>query len=338
MFLTLEDETAKSFWSKQFPTLILKFAAQAEKTEEGSTQRAESFKTEYLEMVDLLMKDHDNFLSVRILLQLNEQLLQKHGFIDVWRSQKQIENSLALSKLHVRLKEVDEIEAGLNERINRRRWEELFRGVLAGNIFDSGATAVQDILSENEHFGLQDALKKIQERPWLIDCFDDFMKRLENGPHTCATFFCDNSGVDIVLGVIPFVRELLRNNTTVILVANSEPSLNDVTYPELVAIIEETAEICPIVKDNYVSNNLVLRESGQKCCCLNFLNIDETLVDTMLQYNSDLIIIEGMGRSLHTNLNSRFKCDSLKLAVIKNKFLASRLGGNLFDAICKYEC
>lgn len=61
------------------------------------------------------------------------------------------------------------------------------------------------------------------------------------------------------------------------------------------------------------------------------------LVDTMLQYKVDLIVIEGMGRSLHTNLNSEFKCESLKLAVIKNYFLASRLGGNLFDAICKYE-
>lgn len=57
----------------------------------------------------------------------------------------------------------------------------------------------------------------------------------------------------------------------------------------------------------------------------------------MLQYKVDLIVIEGMGRSLHTNLNSEFKCESLKLAVIKNYFLASRLGGNLFDAICKYE-
>lgn len=66
---------------------------------------------------------------------------------------------------------------------------------------------------------------------------------------------------------------------------------------------------------------------------LNFRN----LVDTMMQYEVDLIVIEGMGRILHTNLNSKFKCESLKLAVIKNDFLASRLGGNLFDAICKYE-
>lgn len=60
-----------------------------------------------------------------------------------------------------------------------RRWSELFRGVLAGNIFDSGATAVQEILKENEHFGLDDAIQKIPQRPWLIDSLDLFMERLE---------------------------------------------------------------------------------------------------------------------------------------------------------------
>lgn len=39
--------------------------------------------------------------------------------------------------------------------------------------------------------------------------------------------------------------------------------------------------------------------------------------EVMIQYEVDLIVIEGMGRSLHTNLNSKFKCESLKLAVIK---------------------
>lgn len=40
----------------------------------------------------------------------------------------------------------------------------------------------------------------------------------------------------------------------------------------------------------------------------------------MIQCGVDLIIIEGMGRSLHTNLNSTFKVESLKLAVIKVNF------------------
>jgi type II pantothenate kinase len=31
----------------------------------------------------------------------------------------------------------------------------------------------------------------------------------------------------------------------------------------------------------------------------------------------DLIVIEGVGRSIHSNFNAKFKCPSLKLAVIK---------------------
>lgn len=52
---------------------------------------------------------------------------------------------------------------------------------------------------------------------------------------------------------------------------------------------------------------------------------------------ADLLVIEGMGRALHTNLNAKFKCETLKLAVIKNKWWANRLGGEIFSIICKYE-
>jgi hypothetical protein len=73
-----------------------------------------------------------DFLSVRQLLQLNERLLNKYGFFDVWRLQKLEENSKALSLLGARLEKV----AAISEP--RTRWETLFWGLLASNIFDSG--------------------------------------------------------------------------------------------------------------------------------------------------------------------------------------------------------
>lgn len=112
--------------------------------------------------------------------------------------------------------------------------------------------------------------------PWLIDSLDDFLVRLNTKPsHNCAAIFCDNSGVDCVLGVLPFARELLKNNTKVILSANSEPSLNDVTYIELSAIIEKATKTCAILHESYQNKNLSIFASGQKGCCLNFLNLDE---------------------------------------------------------------
>lgn len=52
---------------------------------------------------------------------------------------------------------------------------------------------------------------------------------------------------------------------------------------------------------------------------------------------TDLMVLEGMGRAVHTNLNAQFTCDSLKIAVIKNPWLAQRLGGEMFSVIFKFE-
>lgn len=59
MYLLLDaDEIVKSFWKKQLPILIVKFAAQAlemNKTDDSATQRVESYRQEYEEKVNLLM-------------------------------------------------------------------------------------------------------------------------------------------------------------------------------------------------------------------------------------------------------------------------------------------
>lgn len=53
-------------------------------------------------------------------------------------------------------------------------------------------------------------------RPWLVDGLDEWLNRLKGPPHKCAAVFVDNSGIDIVLGVLPFARELLQRGTKVI--------------------------------------------------------------------------------------------------------------------------
>ena len=50
------------------------------------------------------------------------------------------------------------------------------------------------------------------------------------------------------------------------------------------------------------------------------------------------VIIEGMGRAIHTNYATKFKCDALKLAMIKNKHLAKRLfNGDVYDCVCRFD-
>ena len=53
------------------------------------------------------------------------------------------------------------------------------------------------------------------ERPWLTDDVDSWLSRFKEEPHKLAVVFADNSGADIMLGLIPFVRELLKRGTKV---------------------------------------------------------------------------------------------------------------------------
>jgi hypothetical protein len=45
-----------------------------------------------------------------------------------------------------------------------------------------------------------------------------------------------------------------------------------------------------------------------------------------------------MGRAIHTNLRTPFKCDTLKLAMIKTERLAVKLfNGSLYDCMCSFQ-
>ncbi|KOB72007.1 Pantothenate kinase 4 [Operophtera brumata] len=201
------------------------------------------------------------------------------------------------------------------------------------NMFDWGAQAVTAILDS----GLYEALEKIQQRPWLYDGLEKWLEKLQNTVHHCAAIFVDNSGVDIVLGILPFVRALLLRGTAVILCANEWPALNDVTNVELEEILQRVSHICPVIAAALTTGDLVVRSSGQRGPCLDLRTISVGLCTEMKVRGVDLIILEGMGRSLHTNLNARLAVDSLKLAVVKNAWLAQRLGGPLFSVIFIYE-
>jgi hypothetical protein len=52
-------------------------------------------------------------------------------------------------------------------------------------------------------------------------------------PFRRVMVFVDNAGADIVLGILPFVREMLRMGCEVVMVANSLPAINDITAAEL---------------------------------------------------------------------------------------------------------
>ena len=51
-----------------------------------------------------------------------------------------------------------------------------------------------------------------------MDDFDKWTSRRNgsNIPYKCAAIFCDNSGPDIILGVFPFARDLIKSGSKVL--------------------------------------------------------------------------------------------------------------------------
>ena len=112
-------------------------------------------------------------------------------------------------------------------------------------MFDWGAKEVA-LLMEAGSMDFKAALQAIGPRPWerpVFDNVDQWIERMRGPPHRCVCIFIDNSGGDIILGVLPFVEEMLRRGTTVLLCANSRPILNDVTYAELSYILGQVIKI-----------------------------------------------------------------------------------------------
>ena len=333
--LTRDDE-ARKYWLSCFEDSLPKFtdrAVQSQPNKTDSVQRAERFKEVFLARIKGLRSQPyaHGCLTVRNILDMREQCLIEYGFHDPYLKQKRLENDQAFEIL-------PEVLGDLKTLPDDELQEQLARGLLAGNVFDWGAKEVALLMESEQGLKFSDALKFVKPRPWLVDDLDAWKARLRNGPpHRCAAIFIDNSGVDVVLGVLPFTEFLLSRGTSVMLCANNRPVLNDVTYTELVLIVQRAAKLSSVIDQALKSGALSCENSGQSSACLDLSRLSQPLVEHMAERKVDLIVLEGMGRALHTNLYAKFGCESLKVAVIKNRWLATRLGGDMFSVIFKYE-
>lgn len=329
-----QDPDAREYWLLCFEDAIDKFvqrAIQSQLHRSDAIQRANLFKEKYVDRLHHL-KNHPfayGSLTVRSLLDMREQCLNEFDFPDPYLQQKRTENENALRLLAKRLEALDLMSW-------EERQEALVIGLLAGNVFDWGAKEVAKLL-EHSDFDFYDAKSKLQGRPWLIDNLDEWLKRMKGPPHKCAAIFVDNSGMDVVLGVLPFARELLQKGTKVLLCSNSKPALNDVTYQELEVLTRKAAIINEDIRQALMEDRLRILDSGQGSPCLDLSRLKLEVAEIMVTLGTDLVILEGMGRAVHTNLNAKFSCEAIKAAVLKNQWLANRLGGSMFSVIFKYE-
>jgi type II pantothenate kinase len=130
--------------------------------------------------------------------------------------------------------------------------------------------------------------------------------------------FVDNAGADVVLGQLPVARELLKCGCEVVMVANQQPAINDITAPELSEVMRAAAQLCPLIQAARQEGiraqraaggripplppgaaqppgaRMFVVDNGQGSPCLNLRRVPGVLAEAAL--STDLIIIEGMGR------------------------------------------
>ncbi len=273
----------------------------------------------------------DECLTILDICVIREALLREVGIEDPYRLSKERENKVAMAVLPSLLEQLDQMD-------ERARLVQLAQGVFAGNIFDMGANHTRSLFTNGQSVDFRDIRDKLKPRPWLIDDLDLWITRLTEGkPHQGAIAFVDNAGCDVVLGMLPLVRELLSRQTPVIISANTYPSLNDITHEELTVLIAEIASWDPVIGSAVADGRLTLIASGNGLPLIDLTRVSEELALAATKQPIDLVIIEGMGRAMESNLDATFNCDVLKVAMMKDRNVAALLGGTLFDLMFRFE-
>lgn len=257
-----------------------------------------------------------------------ERLLRAAGVDDPFVRVKARENEAALALLPRVLEELDALGEG-------DRLHALACGIFAGNVFDLGSPTTAALFERGgSAFGA--VRDRLRPRPWLVDDLDALAGRLERRIDH-ALLFVDNAGSDVVLGMLPFARELLRRGTRVVLSANRTPSLNDVTHDELVALVGEAARVDEALAAAVSGGRLCLVTSGNGLPLIDLRSLGPELREEIERDPPDLVVLEGMGRAVESNWNARLRADTLKIAMLKDASVARHLGGDLYDVVLRFE-
>ncbi len=332
-----------AYWLDLFRRHFPKLLAEAKKEAQDAGRcladfepRAAAAHASFDAYLDHLTEQPDAFgrLTILDICYQRERVLRHHRFDDPYRLAKHLENQQVLTVLPTLLDEIDALQG-------EARHTALIEGVFAGNIFDLGATKTMDMFVE-ERVNFHETRGLLKPRPWYRDGLDAWLARMEGPAHRAAVLFVDNAGPDIVLGMIPFARELLRRGTRVILTANPHPSLNDVTHAELGDLLDAAARIDPVIADALSDGRLRRIPSGCWSPLIDLSKVSPDLAAAVRAEPIDLVVIEGMGRSIESNLDARLTCDCLKIAMVKDEGVADTLGEEfseceLFDLVMNFE-
>ena len=345
--LRVRDEQ-RQYWlalfRRHFPSLLDSYRREA--ADRGvdpaeidlAVERAGSAFTDYLDELERAEPYPDEpRLDILSICTRREQVLRDAGIADPYRLAKQRDTEHALALLPALLAELDQMPE------DRRRMA-IIEGVFAGNIYDLGATETVAMFTDRQ-VDFHAVRSQLKPRPWRFDDLDPWLARLDDasaGPHRAAVLFVDNAGPDVTLGMLPLARWLMARGTRVILTANSTPSLNDVTHAELGELVQRVAGFDTTLRDAMDDGRLTLVPSGNHAPLIDLTAVSRELADAVGRERVDLVVLEGMGRAVESNFDARLHCDSLKLAMIKDRGVALGLshrqpGTELFDLVMRFS-
>lgn len=325
------DAAGRAYWVERFcqqAEYLSALVAEEYPNAEGEQQRA--FARDYAAEIERVGRSPGAWPRVDILLltQIRQQAQDRYGFPDPFERIKASETLLALELLPGWLAEVDAAPA-------HEVWRLLAEGLMAGNVFDLGSAATLERFQAGQA-GFAVSRAGLKARPWFVDGLDAWAaKRRELEAHRHAMFFVDNAGSDIVLGCLPFARQLLREGTRVTLAANSGPALNDVTAGELRALLGEVSRHDWSLAGAIADGRLSVVGSGNDLPLLDLTDLSEACVAAA--EDVDLVILHGMGRAVESNRLAEFGCDVLRTAMIKDAGVARHVGAELFDCVFRYK-
>jgi len=292
---------------------------------DSATRRADACRREFFAYLDRLERQPHTLPRTTILSidAIRDGLLRVEGFNDPYHHQKESQNQAALAALASVCRDLDALPVA-------QRLEAAVRGAMAGNIFDMGVTATAERMlgCDLEFIKTRDSLPP---RPWLVDGFDALAATVAAKPYRKAVVFVDNAGSDFVLGMLPLCRMLAQLGTQVVIVANELATLNDMTIADVQRLWPQLVSTEP----SLAALPVAAMSSGTAEPLIDLLRISDGL--NAAAADADLVILEGMGRALESNFDARFDCDCLKLAMIKDEFVARWLKGRIYDVVCRFD-
>jgi damage-control phosphatase, subfamily II, stand-alone protein len=327
----VQDPESLAYWLEHFEGQFkqaLKCAAERYGSEADGPERIAASQEHFDRILDYLHRHPDSLpggkLGVYDICRLREIALREHGIGDPFACLKARENRLAIDCYRRTIENYASLTG-------RDKWLALARGVFAGNLFDVGSPAGMESPDVAPDFFR--SIDNVKPRPWLFDDFDEFYAKV--GTWKKAVVFIDNAGSDFILGLMPLVKELAICGTSIVLTANELPSLNDLTAVDARACLDELISLDPELASLAADGKLEVVSSGNDLPLIDLTHVSDEL-DAAAR-GADLVILEGMGRGVESNLDTVFNVDAVHLAVLKDTQVTKHIGGRLLDCIFKYD-